>query len=226
VSGVTLAQGPRRHSRRSCPWPGGDLLHHRLRGRRVKDLRYGVSRTRCRSRVIWYDGAHAVSPFRPRSSFGAGPVRPSPAASSPGAASSQERLPEQYRAFTGPCGWSKPATSRRRKATASCTARSRHAADARPHSSFLDPDVRADARAPARALLRLGSPSRSSTATSRREPLRRIAGIPQGRAPRRRHRQDRRRGREGLDERTGRARFAGPRGRRCGCRCGAAGTTS
>ena len=42
--------------------------------------------------------------------------------------------------------------------------------------------------------------------------VRRVAGLQEGHSPRRHHREDRRRGREGLDERSGRAQAARPEG--------------
>ena len=64
-----------------------------------------------------------------------------------GTASSQERLPERYRAFTAALRLVETTTSRRRKATASSTARSSGMLQTLdPHSSFLDPRTYAQMR--------------------------------------------------------------------------------
>ena len=92
---------------------------------------------------------------------------------------------------------------------------SRHARHARSALElFRSEGLRADARAAGRPLLRPRHPdSEHARRRHRRDRrLRRIAGVQEGRASRRRVREDRRRGREGLDDRAGDAETARPQG--------------
>ena len=86
----------------------------------------------------------------------------------------------------------------------------RHARHARSAFELLRPArIRADARAAGRALLRPRHPDqRHRRRHHRASVVRRLARVQEGHPPRRRHREDRRRGRQGLDDRAGDAQAA------------------
>ena len=127
------------------------------------------------------------------------------------ALATEDRLPAHYKAFTAAlaaieANYAEPVESDRLV----YGAHQRHAADARSAFELHGPaHLRPDARAAGAALLRPRHHHPVGRSQHHRGPrVRRIAGPPEGPAPRRRHRQDRRAGPHRLDHRTGRDQAA------------------
>ena len=147
-----------------------------------------------------------------------------------GTASSQERQPDRYRAFTTALRLIETDYVEKTESDRLVySAISGMLQTLDPHSSFLDPRTYGQMRE--RQQGRYYGLGITIQVDRRRhhggEPVRRVAGLQEGRAPGGRDREDRRRGRQGLDQRAGGAAAAGARrARRSGCRSGAGATTS